>query len=467
MDITSSIINRVCETIDKYKMIDNGDGIVVGISGGPDSVCLLHALSSSVQRYKIKLYAAHVNHMLRGKESDEDILYVKSICEKLEVELYIKNINIKDISQKYKISLEAAGRQERYKFFFEVLKNTGASKIAVAHNMNDQAETMLMRFIRGTGLEGLSGIKPVREDGIIRPLIETERIQIEEYCIANKLNPRLDKSNLEPIFTRNKIRLELIPHILKEYNPKFIKNMAVMADNFRNDNEYLDYILKEKENEILNYSEDSVSLNIDRLLAQHPSKQSRIIRRAIGKLLGSTTDIESKHISEIRKIITKGTTALKVDLPRNTQAEVEYNVLLIKKKVAQNITYEYPVILNQSIYIKEINASVYAFTISPSELNTISLEQGIAVFDYDKTKENIYIRSRRPGDKFTPPGMEGTKKVKDFFIDNKIPRAEREKIPILASTDSVLWVVGYRINDKYKYTDSSKRILVVRYSKGG
>jgi tRNA(Ile)-lysidine synthase len=462
-----NLINRVTETVNKYKMIGCGEGIVVGISGGPDSVCLLHVLNNLRQRFSIKLYAVHINHMLRGYEAEGDAAYVKQLCDGLGVKLFAKSIDIKAVSKQNGISLESAGREERYKFFFEVLNNTGSSKIAVAHNMNDQAETVLMHFIRGSGLEGLSGMKPMREDGVIRPLIEIERADIEKYCMENDLKPRLDKSNLETTFTRNRIRLELIPCILKEHNPNLIKTLAVMADNNRSDNDYIDSMVNEALDKMINVEIDSISLPIDWLLSQHLSKQNRIIRRAIERLLGSIVDIENKHIAEIKKIIVKGNTGLKIDLPRGIVAEIVYKTLYIKKKQGSSITYEYPLVLNQKIYINELNICIYAYKIHANELQSIEIKRNTAVFDSDKLKKSICVRSRIPGDIITPLGMTGTKKVKDFFIDLKIPRREREKVPLLAMKDEIIWILGHRINNKYKCTPSTQEILVVTYSQGG
>ena len=190
---------QVLETIKKYDLIKNGDSIIVGVSGGPDSICLLHTLNKLKEKLNFKIYVAHINHMIR-KEADEETEYVKNFCKSLDIECFVKKIDVIDIAKKQKIGTEEAGRQIRYDFFEEILKKTNSNKIATAHNNNDKVETVILNIIRGSGVSGLKGIEPIRDKKYIRPLIEISRDEIEKYCIKNNLQPKIDKSNNENIY---------------------------------------------------------------------------------------------------------------------------------------------------------------------------------------------------------------------------------------------------------------------------
>ena len=206
--------NKILQTINKYNLIQSGDSIVIGVSGGPDSICLLHILNELKQELNFKIYVAHINHMIR-KEADEETEYVKEFCKNIGVECFVKKINVVKIAKESKMGTEEAGRKIRYNFFEEVLKNTNSNKIATAHNNNDKVETIIMNILRGSGISGLKGLDPIRENKFIKPLIEVSREEIETYCEENKLNPKIDKSNSENIYTRNKVRNTVIPYIKK------------------------------------------------------------------------------------------------------------------------------------------------------------------------------------------------------------------------------------------------------------
>lgn len=217
------------DTIKKYNMLNHGDSIVVGLSGGPDSMCLLHVLMGLKEAWGLKIYAAHLNHQFRGRDADEDALYVKKKCEEWGIEVFIQVFNVPAYAKEKGLSSEEAGREIRYKLFYEVAHKVGANKIAIAHNMNDNAETVLMNLFRGSGIEGLKGIEATRGE-IIRPLINVRRDEIEAYCHEKKLNPRIDKTNLEPIYGRNKVRLELIPYIEKHFNGNIMSTLQRLSD---------------------------------------------------------------------------------------------------------------------------------------------------------------------------------------------------------------------------------------------
>lgn len=294
---------NVLKAIKKYNLIEKGDSIVVGVSGGPDSICLLHILNELKEELKIKIYVAHVNHMLR-KEADEETEYVKKFCESLGIEFFFKKVNIEEISKNKKLGTEEAGRNERYKFFDEILEKTKSNKIATAHNSNDKVETIFLNVLRGSGISGLKGIEPIRDNKYIRPLIETLREDIEKYCIENNLEPKIDKTNLENIYKRNKIRNELIPYIKNEFNPNIIKTINRLSEVATDENEYIENIAKIKYEEcyIENNSQKQIILDLKKFNSLELVIKRRVILYTINKVVGNTIGIEKVNIDEIIKL---------------------------------------------------------------------------------------------------------------------------------------------------------------------
>ena len=241
--------DKILQTIKKYNLIEKGDSIVIGVSGGPDSICLLNVLNELKEELDFKIFVAHINHMIR-KEADEETEYVKSFCKNIGVECFTKKIDVIGIAKELKVGTEEAGRKIRYDFFEEVLRNTNSNKIATAHNNNDKVETIIMNILRGSGISGLKGLDPIRENKFIKPLIETSREEIENYCEDNKLNPRIDKSNNENIYTRNKVRNCVIPYIKKEFNPNILKTINRLSEVATEENEYLNDVTQKAFNEI-------------------------------------------------------------------------------------------------------------------------------------------------------------------------------------------------------------------------
>ena len=297
---------KVLETIKNYNLLQAKDTVIVAVSGGPDSMCLLNALVNLKEKLKLnKIAVAHVNHMLR-EEAQEETEYVKKYCENKNIEIYIKYANIKEISENNKISEETAGREERYKFFEEIESKINANKIAIAHNLNDNAETVLMHFIRGTGINGLTGIKPYRDGKYIRPLIECDRKEIEEYCKEKNLNPKYDKSNLDNNYTRNKISNLLIPELKENYNPNIISGINKLSRIVLKEEEYINKILLETYNEILLQKEDNkITINLRKFNKLDEYIKERLIIYIIAKLFGDARGIENIHVFDIVKLCEK------------------------------------------------------------------------------------------------------------------------------------------------------------------
>lgn len=292
---------KVRKTIREYNLIEKNDSIVVGVSGGPDSMTLLSILLKLKEEFNLKIYVAHVNHMLR-ENAIKDEEYVKEFCEKNNIEIFIKKANISEIAQKEKIGLEEAGRNVRYNFFEEVLKKTESNKIAIAHNLNDKVETIIMNTLRGSGVSGLKGIEAKRKK-YIRPLIEIERYEIEKYCIENKINPRHDESNDDNTYTRNKIRNIVIPYIKNEFNPNIIKTLNRLSEIIKEEDEYVQSETEKIFKEILLTDEkNKIEFDPRKFNEQEKVIQKNLILLAIKKVKGSTQGIEKVNIDDIIKL---------------------------------------------------------------------------------------------------------------------------------------------------------------------
>ena len=297
------MIEKVIETIKKYNLIEDGDKIILAVSGGPDSISMLDILYKIQQNEKInfKIVVAHVNHMIR-EEAMEDAIYVKNFCKKRNIEFYLKSIDVKKIANNNKIGTEEAGRKERYKFFDELAKKINANKIAIAHNKNDNVETVFMHILRGTGINGLKGIEPKR-GMYIRPLIECERREIEEYCEENNLEPRIDKTNFENIYTRNKIRNVVIPYVQKEFNQNIIQTIDRLSKLVIEEEEYMDKQVKKVFNDLLLFEgEKEIQIDLKKFNSLEKVIKSRLILYTITRIFGSSEGIEKIHIEDIIKL---------------------------------------------------------------------------------------------------------------------------------------------------------------------
>lgn len=292
--------NKVENTINKYKLLEKNEKIVIGVSGGPDSMTLLTILLKLKEKYNLSLIVAHINHQIR-ENAIKDEEYVKEFCQKNNIEIYIKRANIIEKSQKEKKGLEETGREVRYNFFEEVLKKTNANKIAIAHNLNDNCETIIMNQLRGTGLSGLKGIEPKRGK-YIRPLIEIDRKEIEEYCEKNKINPRHDESNDDNTYTRNKIRNIVIPYIKKEFNPNIVNSMNRMAQIVKENEEFLDKEVKKAYNDIIIKEENEIIYDLKEFNDKDIVIQKRLILFGIKKIFGDTKGIEKINLEDIIKL---------------------------------------------------------------------------------------------------------------------------------------------------------------------
>ena len=301
--------DKVLNTINKYNLINDGDKVILGVSGGPDSIAMLNILNDIKNdknlHMNFDIIVAHVNHMIR-EEAIDDQRFVENFCKKIGVSFYSKSIDVQKIANNKKIGTEEAGRNARYEFFDEILEKENANKIAIAHNKNDKIETIIMNMLRGSGIAGLKGIEPIKNNKYIRPLIECERFEIEEYCAKNGIEPRIDRTNFENVYTRNKVRNIVIPFIKQEFNPNIIQTMDRLSDLVKEEDEYLEKLVETKYNDYVE-KEDKVQIimNLKDFNTEEKVIKSRLLLYTISRLLGTTKGIEKIHIEDIIKLCEK------------------------------------------------------------------------------------------------------------------------------------------------------------------
>lgn len=450
------LIETVKETIKKYAMISQDEHLLIALSGGPDSVCLLKVLSMLKDELKISLSAIYIDHRLRLDETPLEIDFCKKICASLSIPITIKSIDVSSFALSEKISKQEAARELRYRAFYEAAFELKADKIVIGHNADDQAETILIRLIRGAGPLGLSGIPPVRRK-IIRPLIEVERVEIEAFMDVHNIGFVVDSSNLTDRYVRNKIRHIIMPEI-KKINPSVVKTISRTADIYRSEERYFDILVTKSIMKMISRKNDeSIELFITPLQILDPVILRRVLRRAVDETKG-LKGITFIHIEDIIKLIKNGKSGDRIYLPGNIRVIKKYSVLAITSEEPKKLnTY----ILDNpcSIYLKEAFLTLFVELVERDEMENIGDDRKIAFLNAEKLNFPLSVRARINGDYFYPLGFGKKKKLQDYFVDEKIPRDERDAIPLLINNDEIVWVVGHRIDERYKVDKNVKKVL--------
>lgn len=421
------LAEKIQKFISANSLIKHGQSVLVAFSGGADSMCLLHVLKS----LSYDVSAAHMNHMLRGDEADNDEEVARQFCEKYDIPFYVSRVDIASIAKQESISEETAGRNERYKFFDLVAQNNCIDKIATAHNKDDNAETILMHIIRGCGTSGLAGIPKMRGN-IIRPLIDCSRSEIEEYCRNHNLHYVTDSTNLTTLYTRNKVRHELIP-ILREYNSNILSAFSALSELMTADKKYF-------ENKIKEITGNSTSISIKKL----EKLPNALLYRVISKLSNNASlSPEFRHIKAVADIIKCGSSGKRIDIPGGI-----IEISCGKISAIQSMPEDFCHSITSESEIELDNFRIFSSSDVESNLH-FTLPFG----------SEILLRSRRPGDKIKVRGM--TKKLSDLFTDKKIPASERNKIPVLSVDGEIIYVFGIEKSDLIAgYTKNDKTFVL-------
>lgn len=472
-DNISCVLNTVRDTINRNNMIAENQKVLVALSGGADSVCLLHVLYSLRNELGIEIFAAHLNHLIRGDEAERDENFVKELCEGLGVKVFFRHSEVQRLAAENKLTVEEMGRKERYRFFSDICKEHNIDKIATAHNRNDLAETVLMRIIRGTGLDGLVGIKYVREDNVIRPILDVSRSDIEKYCEENGLEFCTDSTNSDNDYTRNKIRNELIPYLKDNFNPKILDSLANLSANVSQDAEFINEYAKRLYERINNPlpSHKPYALHIESMRFVDRSILTRLIRHTVKKCFGYEVNLEKKHIDDIIAAFEKET-GFGIDLPEGIRCEVQYGWLVFKSKDEIETVKKFfgedfyaEVDLDKVYEIDGLNKKItFKIKENPFKLKSGEIALNLSMLEGKK----LYVRNRRNGDKIVRFKDGRTKKIKNVFIDMKIPREGRDSIPLICADDEIAGILGVTASEKYKFSgfsDNNKKALVISCEK--
>ena len=465
---------RVLQFIKEEHLISRRQKLVVAVSGGPDSVCLLHILVKLQKELDIKLHVAHLNHQLRGAESETDARYVADLAQNLDIPATIEQHDVKSYQSRHHTSLEEAAREVRYTFLAQVARAVGTERAAVGHTIDDHVETILMHLIRGSGTRGLKGLQPLsrwQSSGacldVIRPLLLLSRKETAAYCHQHRLNPRTDESNTSLVPFRNRIRHELLPQ-LQSYNPQVTEALLRTARIAADDLDLIDKEVARVWRKVARKQERAVILDKTNFLRLPPALKRHLLRNAIEEL-GNLRDIEARHIEEVMDALGKPA-GKKISLPGGLTFTIDYDRYLLGSDAAA--LSPFPILESEAklnIPGKTIvpGWNIEAIIIEPARAREKGAETNdfTASFDLDRAGSELTVRRRQPGDRFQPLGMSQPKKLNEFMIDARIPQAWRQRIPIICSPEQILWVVGSRIDERAKVTDNTKRVLCLKFER--
>jgi tRNA(Ile)-lysidine synthase len=468
------VLQKVARTILRHNMFSKGDSVLTGVSGGPDSVALLHILVHLAPEWELTIGIAHLNHSLRGAESDRDADFVAELAASLNLPCYSEAIHIRNDPAFRKLSLEAAARQVRYDFFDRISRRNGYHKIAIGHHRDDNAELMLMFLFRGSGPLGFSGIPPVREGKFVRPLISIGRNELVAFLDENEITYQVDKSNRDMRFLRNRIRHETIPYIQACCNPGIIETLNRFSEIVRSEDEWMNEIIQPICDKLLvSAGQHQLELAISALTALPEAVMRRVIRTAIVRIKGNLLRISFSHIEAVRELAERQQYPALLMLPDGIRIQRNKNLLTFcqmedalrssRREIRRApLSFFYSVsgpVAAAAVTISETGAQLIFSEIPIRSGRMEELSEKIALLDLDKLEFPLILRNIRPGDRFSPLGVAGTQKIQKYFIDHKIDRTERQQCPVLLSGNEIVWLAGHRISNRFKITPSTRRVL--------
>ncbi len=459
------MIEKVKRAIKKYAMIERKDRVVVAVSGGPDSMALLKILDVISNEYKLTLCAAHLNHGMRAEASDQEEDFVRKYCRNRGIDFESKRIHVPTLKQGTGKSIEEIAREERYDFLMNIALNSGAQNIALGHHLQDQTETVIMNLLRGSGAEGLKGMLPIREGIFIRPILGIRKEEILDFLEQEHMPYMVDASNESPVYLRNRIRHGLIPELKKKFNPNLEETLGAMAEIMGLENDYMETVTGDiLAGWGLTLPDEEIRMKRDDLKGLHPAIQNRIIKKLLKQFSPFAKGIGYVHIQAVVNLAGSHKPGGQINLPFGIQVRREYDWLCFSRQAngddAREGGFCYIVSVPDRVHIQELNKIMtFEMVQRPErvELDTLNT----AYMDYEAIIPPVTVRTIKPGDAIKPLGMTGTKKVKSYFIDEKIPLIRRKQIPLLVDGESVIWIAGMRLSERVKITDKSRKILKV------
>ena len=491
------LLTEVRRVIEAYDMLPAGEVLVLGVSGGTDSLTLLHLLWRLAPEVDARLHVGHLDHGIRGDESAEDARFVRDLCARWGLPCTLQQADVPRLADEQGLALEEAARRARYRFLGELARSLGGRSVVVAHNADDQVETVLMHFIRGSGLAGLCGMRPVspmeelrgigmgteeklpRSRGIrlLRPLLGVPRAEIEAYCAAQGLDPRFDRSNLDRTYFRNRLRHELIP-TLESYNPNIREVVRRTAEALAGDYEVLRSLLEETWPRVVrDESAEAIRYHRQRFVALPLGLQRSLLREGVHRLRRSLRNINWVHIDDAVRIAQEGDTGAQATLPAGLLLTVGYDALTLADETYRaplpdrpRVKERLPVPIAGRVCLPDGDWVVTTRIVDRDALGEAWRDNpnpDAAYLDADRTGAGLTLRPRRAGDRFAPLGLGGHQTVRDYMINAKVPSEERDTLPLLVDAqDRIVWLVGQRIDERAAITDETRRVLVVQVAKG-
>ena len=461
----TNLIFIVKDFLIKQNLVKPGEKLAAAVSGGPDSVAMLFCLNNLKKDIGFELFVFHINHMLRGKESDRDELFVKNLTESLGLPFYFAKADVAEYQKKHKCSVQVAAREMRYFHLNQLADHYFISKIATGHTAGDQAETVLMRVLKGSGLKGISGISPIRDNKYIRPMLEVTREEIEQFLKQNKVKFVMDSTNLKNNYLRNQVRNKLIPFLKEEFNPSIIDALCRSSQIFRTDDNFVSEVAHNELNKLLLKNHDTILiLNSTHFQTLHEALKRRIILEAIYQFSGSGRQVSQNIIESILHVIGSKVSGKSLSVFNNLIFKYQYNQIIFeiqKKNIGGNLIKQKKLLIPGKTIIEEIGKEVVSTIITKKEVpkNLKKTASFTAFIDCNVSGKELFVRSRQKGDKFCPLGIKGHKKIKDYFIDKKVPREERDFIPLIMNKESIFWIIGYQISELARLKEDTKDVL--------
>lgn len=468
-----ALLRRMERFVATHHLFERGDRLLVGVSGGADSVCLLHLLALLADAWRLELHVAHLNHGLRGAAAVADARYVAELAQQLGLPYTIEERDVASHRAKLRLSLEEAAREVRYAFFAEVAHRLGAPSVVVGHTADDQVETVLLHLLRGTGTAGLRGMAPTMQwDSktatyplkVVRPLLEVRRAQTQAYCAAHDLKPRSDVSNLDLSFTRNRIRAELLLS-LRQYNPNIDAALLRLARTAADEMAFWEEQAVALCDRAVRHEGKGIFLELSSLAGQPPALVRHVLREGMRRLSGDLLRVEEAHVEAMKECMTRPGSRL--SLPGGLHYYVDYGRVWLGPEPYPPVPL--PLLDGEHSLtvpgMTEIPGWRISAKVIPANTANSCPKGWQARLDFDVAGDRLRVRPRRPGDRFQPLGMSGPKKLQDFMVEEKIPRPWRDRIPILTDGSRILWVVGWRIDHRARVTDATRRILVLEFQR--
>lgn len=459
-----SIINTVRKTIQRDRLFEKGDLLLVAVSGGCDSVFLLRSLCLLKEELNVELKVAHLDHMLRKEDAKRDAEWVKHLSDECSVDCVVESVDVEAFAEKKNLSIEEAARMCRYDFLERARCGLDADKIVLGHTADDQAETLLLRLFRGSGNTGLASMT-MKRGHLVRPLLNLRRNEIRNYLDKNGLPYIDDPSNFDLRFTRNILRHKVIPLIESRINPAVVSVLARTASILSEEDAYLETTAQKDLSRAGKLEGPYLKLDLIAIQRMEVARRRRLLRAAIGTIKGDLRNIGSVHIDKILQFVDSGSAGRKINI-HSLEAYRDYDSIILGRSLPMAaLQYERRINVPGITSVEEARLSLLSSVSSAAHMKVDYSEPNKAYFDLDHLLLPLYVRNRRPGDRLVPFAQKKPKKLKELFIDDKLPRRKRDSIPIIADREGILWIPGGRRSDRAAVTSNTERVLCIEARK--